>query len=310
MWIDVAYVLPIELAADTLWSPIRKPLLSYFAAEDIAWHEEGATDYGARDLPGPSPNLMDSQIACLNFWWGLAHAGPDSLLSVVQQLVPEAVTVVPPRDHPGAVLLEPEWIGLENYLGERGKKRRRGAYATSADLLVVYEDDPGRRHGILLESKFSETYSGKSLRYSKRGTDRAAVYRPAWSATTCPIRADAGVDLGDVMFDPFDQLMRLQLLAAAMETAHELRMESVRVAWVAPSANLELWERITAPALVARGTRVPEVWRGLLRDPDRFLFASYEALFEAASSRPGAAEWVGWQRERYGWERGCGTEAL
>jgi hypothetical protein len=54
-------------------------------------------------------------------------------------------------------LVEPEWIGKRNYMGERGI-RRRGQYTTSADVLIAYDDSDGHRHGLLVESKYTETY--------------------------------------------------------------------------------------------------------------------------------------------------------
>ena len=283
--LPLRWALHADHATDSLYPPIRDELLAVFGDRDIAWHEERTVAYGHRP-PGPSPNLMDSQTFCLNFWEGLAAEG--GLLAALRGLVPASTL-----EAPVGRLLEPEWIGRRNHLGERGRKRRRGQYATSADMLFSYTRD-GRRHGLLLESKWSERYDGAPMRFTPWGTDRAEIYRPSVER-----HEPLTVPFEPLMVDPFDQLLRLQLLAAAMEEAGELDFETVTVGWVAPRANEELWSELTADL---PGDTVPEAWRSVLRRPDRFVFASYEELFERARSE--APQWAAWMGERYG----LGTE--
>ena len=297
--IPTRWILEISDANETLWPPIADQLVTMFHAENIAWHEEKSKGYGKRPGPGPSPNLMDSQIACLNFWVGLADCGGEAVLAALRVLFPEAHRIIEPRAG-SRVLVEPEWIGLQNYLGEKGSKRRRGEYATSADLLLAFESDANLRVGVLLESKFSESYSGESLRFSKWGTDRVGIYGLEWSRPDSPFSGLA-LELHELMFDPFDQLLRLHLLARAMERNRELGFDRVLVAWVAPRANEAIWSNVTAPALGSLGGTVPEVWRTLLAAPDSFRVAAYEDLFEVARAAVAAGEWADWQDERYGW---------
>lgn len=294
--VPLRWGLPVDQGWRSLYPPIADDLLRTFAADDIAWHDETQDRYGDRYRPGPSPNLMDSQVFCLNFWQALADLGADFLLPAVQQLVPEAVTVEAPRQR----LLEPEWIGLDNPLGEPGR-RRRGQYATSADLLLGWRDASGRRHGLLVESKWSEAYDDSDLRWSRRGTDRAATYRPSWSAAWSPLLPAVAPE--SFMVDPFDQLLRLQLLAAAMQNAGELGFVRVLVGWVAPAANTDLWTSVTAASLRGRGDSVPACWRSLLRDADSFRAASYEQLFTAAQAPPRTDTWAAWMAARYGLEQ-------
>lgn len=293
--LDLAWALPVDRAVESLYPPVAGQLLERFHRDGIDWHDQEQDRYGPRSVPGPSPNLMDSQSFCLSFWVGLAHdAGPDGLLAALQVLLPQACAVEPPLHD----LVEPEWIGLDNPLGERGRARRRGRYATSADLLLAWRDAPGRRHGLLIESKWSESYDGLDLRYSSRGTDRAAIYAPAWTTPWSPIRPQVPPE--QLMVDPFDQLLRLQLLAAAMEQRRELDLQTVTVAWVAPRANSTLWSRITAPVLAGQGATVPDAWRSVLRQPDRFCSAATEDVFDAARTAPGAQAWARWMADRYG----------
>ncbi len=282
-WYRVGWVLEPASAMDSLHPSVADAAVGRFAAEDISWHEEGSDRYGHGT--GPTPNLMSSQVACLNAWLGLEAGGEEPLLAGLRVLVPEADAVLAP--------LEPEWIGLRNYLGER-EPRRRGQYATGADLLVVYGVG-GERRGLLLESKYSEAYGPESLRFSKSGTDRAATYQPHIDVGSTFKR---GARAADLMFDPFDQLLRLQLLAAAMEDAGELDLARVSVGWVAPRSNRPLWEWVHPPKLAGHRT-VDEAWASMLVEPDRFRAAAYEAVVAAAA--PHAPEWARWMGQRYGW---------
>src|SRR6266550_4778028 len=137
---SVPFIFPIGYAAQTLWAPIRDETLETFSREAIVWHEGDSEDYGSRLAPGPSPHLLDSQVACLNFWWGLSKR-PEGLAAVLRAVVPDLARMVPPI--PGGSLLEAEWMGIANYLGEADtpeRPRRRGQYAKSVDLLLGYED--------------------------------------------------------------------------------------------------------------------------------------------------------------------------
>jgi hypothetical protein len=289
------WLLHVDHAAHNLLPSIRGDLVAIFARDGIAWHDGHGAEYGPRQQPGPSPNLMDSQVACLNFWCGLAAASPDALLEVVRAFAPEASRLVAPVA--GGSLLEPEWIGLANHLGERGA-RRPGQYATSADLLVAWEDGAGARHGALIESKYSESYVARDGRFSAQGTDRAEIYAAAvampWSPFTERVVAT------DLLYEPFDQHIRQQQLAAAMEAARELGLHTVRLVHVAPRANRSFHEGITAPSLRGFAT-VAEAWRSVLRRPDRYASLAYEDLFARAASATGTADWTTSLSARYGW---------
>ena len=290
------WLLPIHLAEHNLLPTIRLSLLAQFEADHIAWHDGDHADYGDRAAPGPSPNLMDSQIACLNFWCGLAAASPAALLEVVRMFAPEAERLVAPVAR--GPLVQAEWMGLRNYLGERGQ-RRRGQYATSANLLLAWEESDGVRHGALLESKYSEAYDARSRRFSQRGTDRASIYAGAAMQSWSPL-VD-GVEVGELMVEPFDQHLRQQLLAAAMEAHGELELTTVRLVHVAPRANRAFHEGVTAPALHGAGKTVAEAWSTVLRRPERYVSVAYEDLFARACDQAGAAAWADALRARYGW---------
>jgi len=297
---DAAYILPAEHAAENLWAPIRPAAVRHFAEQDIAWHQEAARGYGERAERGPSPHLLSSQVACVNFWWGLSVA-PAALAAALRSVFPDVRRVVAPVA--GGPLVEPEWIGRKNYLGER-EPRRRGDRTTSADALLAYEDEEGRRHGVLVESKFTESYSLAGPVGGEAGAQkRAAHYRAAFEADGSPLRTDACPPLEALIVEPFYQHLRQQLLAAAMERAEELGFRTVTILHASPRANDSFHETVTVGALAGRGRTVAEVWRSLLRRPDRYRCAAYEDLFAAAvaAGDPAAVGWVEYQRRRYGW---------
>lgn len=291
-----SYVLPAQHATQTLWSPIRAEVLDTFERDQIVWHDVDSEDYGARTMPGPPPHLMSSQVACLNFWWGLSQS-PTVLATVLKTVFPELDRMVPPVA--GGSLIAPEWIGARNYLGEADspeRPRRRGQFTTSADLLLAYEDVTGRRHGIMVESKYSERYVNQRFR-----PDRVALYGPFLDLQTGPIRRDRVVCVDLLLIEPFYQHLRQQLLAAAMEDAHELEFESVSVLHVAPKANRAYHEGITSPSLTKWGNTISAIWVELLRDPSRYRSISYEAAFNTARVAGMSADWIEYQSKRYAW---------
>jgi hypothetical protein len=296
------FILPVEHAELNLWAPIRDEVRAYFRANDVAWHDGDNEDYGRRAAPGPSPHLLDSQVCAVNFWWGLAR-WPAVLAAVLRSVFADVEDVV--AVSPGEPLVVPEWIGRRNYLGERGS-RRRGAYATSADFLVVYVDAAGGRHGLLLESKYTESYEPERWRRtSERGTDRAAIYRAELERPDGPLRDDLGVGIEDLLIEPFDQHLRQQLLARAMEREGESDLRTVTCFHVSPRSNTAFHEGVTSPRLAARAATVGQAWRSLLRDEARYVSAAYEDLFAraAALDDPALAPWVAYQRARYPWAR-------
>jgi hypothetical protein len=238
-------------------------------------------------------------VACLNFWCGLALA-PSALTHVLRDAFPDILSLEPPTPRPE--LLAPEWMGARNYLGEQdspGHRRRRGQYATSADLFLVYRDTRGARHGILLESKYTESYRDARSCADLR---RLGIYRPHIEATTSPIHLPVGLELEELFVEPFYQLLRQQLLAAAMEADKALGLLTVSVLHVSPAANRSFHEELP-PNLAYLGNDVTDVWGSMLKDRSKFRTISYEAAWTRARESD-AAELQGWyeyQEERCQW---------
>ncbi len=137
---------------------------------------------------------------------------------------------------------------------------------------------------VLIEWKYTESYSSKSLAISKNGTDRIKIYQPLLEADDCPIDTQRFVGRFEALFyEPFYQLMRLQLLARAIEKAHWQGVGEVAVLHVAPARNLD-FQRVTSNALKPIGNRVIDVWKELVRVQDRFVSVATEALWSRFST--------------------------
>ena len=294
------FVLPVGYAAYNLWETIRSPALRHFYVQRIAWHD--GQNRGPVEQRHPSPHLLDSQVCAINFWWGLSLS-PSSFAVALRSVFADVDRVVLPSE--SGPLAEVEWVGLESYLGEKGWPSR-GEYATSADLLLAYEDAAGRRHGVLVESKYTESYSRyKWLDKGKSGKSRIKTYAPLFERPDSPIRRDRSLELRDLLIEPFYQHLRQQLLAGGMERERELGFETVTCLHVSPQANRSFQTEMTAPKMKEFGDTVGEAWHAILCEPDRYRSVGYEDLF-AVVTATGDPELVGWekyQRERYGWDQ-------
>lgn len=288
------FCLPRECAEENLFLGIRQSVIAYFAAQEIKWHD-------AQDRR-PSNHLCDSQVCCVNFLFPFANQ-PRALAELLRPLFPTIQEMIP-LEAPGQ-FVSCEWIGQENYLEEtisRNRKRTRGANFTSADAAVMFAHADGRRQIVLIEWKYTEAYSSRSVRRAKSGTDRTTIYARLFERGDCPIRKDLLSGFEDLFFDPFDQLMRQQFLAHEMERAHELGGDVVSLLHIAPTHNRD-FRRVTSPALVHLGDSVTEVWKRLISAPDRFCSVNTEDLFGRFPIErfPEMASWWEYTRARYVW---------
>jgi hypothetical protein len=198
-----------------------------------------------------------------------------------------------------------EWIGKENYLGEkisRNGKRPRGALFTSADAIVAFERKDGKRQVVLIEWKYTESYGGTFLKYAGSGTDRTGIYRHLFEKADCPIEKDILPHFDCLFYEPFYQFMRQQFLANEMEKAHELGADIVSVLHIAPAHNNNFC-RITSPQLKISGQAATSIWKRLVRNKERFISVSTEALFGNLSVKqlPEIKPWREYIYSRYQW---------
>lgn len=287
------FCLPSEHAQENLFPGIRKAALEYFAIHDIKWHDgqDGR----------PSNHLCDSQVCCVNFLFPFA-AKPDALAEILRPVFPMLQEMVVMENGQYVAF---EWIGQENYLGERtfgNGIRTRGANFTSADAAVMFKRTDGKRQIVLIEWKYTESYGGESLRVAKSGTDRTEIYRPLFEQADCPLRKDMLPCFDSLFFEPFYQFMRQQFLAHEMEKARELGADVVSVLHIAPDHNRD-FRKVTSPTLTAFDMTATNVWRRLVRDPESFVSVSTENMFGRLSTErlPGMGEWRNYINQRYPW---------
>jgi len=205
-----------------------------------------------------------------------------------------------------------EWIGQENYLRERvarNGKRTRGANCTSADAAVMFERTDGRKQIVLIEWKYTESYSGLPLQIAKSGTDRTEIYRWLFERDDCPIDKTLLATFDSLFFEPFYQFMRQQFLAKRMEIVGELGASIVSVLHIAPYKNAD-FRKVTSPDLQHLGETAVEVWKKFTCPCGRFLSVSTEELFGSTSAEqlPEMAAWLDYIVTRYPWVRTRGRE--
>lgn len=286
------FCLPRECAEGNLFHEIRTPALTYFARQGIKWHD-------GRDGE-PSNHLCDSQVCCVNFLFPFADK-PNALVELLRPVFP-AMRRVLPMDR--GQLVSFEWIGQKNYLGEKCRtcKRTRGANFTSADAAVMFKRQDGLRQIVLIEWKYTESYGHTWLRFARSGTDRRQIYAWLYEREGCPLDKPLLPCFCDLFYEPFYQLMRQQFLAHEMEKAHELGADVVSVLHIAPAHNHD-FRRVTSPALGCLGDSAIDVWKRLVRTPDRFASVATEELFGRgpADRLPELGAWREYVKQRYRW---------
>lgn len=287
---------PFCLAPDhteeNLMPLIRERALRYFKEHGIKWHDATGD--------GPSTHLADSQVCCVNFLMPLGSS-EQVLLALFKRYFPEIKEVLPMDN---GELVAFEWIGAENYLKEKvrpGEARTRGSMCTSVDAAVMFGTTTGQKIIVLIEWKYSESYTDLSLRYSKNGTDRTTIYQHLWDKESCPINKATVPSFGSLFHEPFYQFMRQQCLASEMELAHELGSDQVYLMHLSPKANTD-FRAITSAALRHLGNTATEVWKHVQKDGTRFLPLYTEDFFDKAvlAKEPALAGYWNYLAARYG----------
>ena len=251
----------------------EKEALDFFEVRKIKWH-------GSQGRPDAS--IVASQVSCVNCLFPFVSS-PESLAIWLQKIYPELAEVLPinaerepPLEDGRQPFLSFEWIGERKYLNERGGGR--GAFQTNADAIVRFRQKDGNLHAVLVEWKYCESdLEPQDLRVSKNGTNRVAIYEPELAKLGCQLR------LGAIQFEclfrlPIYQMMRLQLLASAMQRHREMQADTVSVLHIAPRSNTDLMDTALASDLALDcECSVPAVWSRFV-EPGRFHHFATESL--------------------------------
>lgn len=284
------FCLPPECAEENLFPPIRQSAIAFFREHAISWHQ-------GQDGK-PSNHLCSSQVACVNFLFPFANQ-PEELARLFKAIYPQIERMIPVEE---GQYVSFEWIGGENYLGERTVKsgaRTRGANFTSADAIVLFEDKEKKRKAVLIEWKYTESYGSTYLGISESGTDRREIYKHLFADTEGLIDKALLPNIDALYYEPFYQLMRQQFLAAKMERAHELGADEVGLLHISPEANYD-FKRNTSPKLSGIGGTPTEIWKKLVKMDSRFTSIHTEDLMREFRS-DGMQSWKAYMQERYHW---------
>jgi len=287
-------------SAENLHQSLRNEAIEYFSSRNIQWHD------GKESRMLPSNHLCCSQSCCVNFLFPM-QSNDKLLANVFKGIYSELGTPLPMVDGDisptgGHPYLSFEWIGLSDYLAETRKKpgrRTRGANYTSADFAFRFQRTDGQIQIVLGEWKYTEYYGHEDKGTNQIRLDNyAEAFRRSSGVFIC---RDHELYRG-LFFEPFYQLMRLQLLAQEMEANHEMDADLVTVLHVHPAANKEFTERVTSEYLSTRfpGQGVMSVWNQLV-DQTRFTTISVEYLLQLIGKARSLANpaWVDYLQTRY-----------
>jgi hypothetical protein len=258
------FCVPECYAELSLLPEVRATALGLFTELAIPWHFGVGT--------GPSNHLLSSQVQCVN---ALAQmvTKPDRLIRALGSLL--GISEVLPIEQDRYLTFE--YIGPTDYFGEAPNGVRiRGANCTSVDAAFLCRTTVGPTELILLEWKYTESYSARKPN-TRGDAVRKGRYYDYWSAEDGPILSSL-VGFDDILHEPFYQLVRQQLLAHELEQHKAHGADRVRVLHVLAPANIAYQRSIRQSGLLELGGTVSEAWTRLLRRPDRFLSVD-SALF-------------------------------
>lgn len=287
---------------ENIFEDVRDSALGYFRSRKINWHD------GLEKGSKPSNHLCCSQSCCINFMFPMTYNS--GLLSrIMSQIYPNfGYPLSFNKDerlsnnaYPSVAF---EWIGEFDYLHENERKhmkeRTRGANFTSADFAFRFKRGDGKIQIVMGEWKYTEEYSN-----SYKGIDaRKRNYREAFFKED-GVFDNPSEQLYDSMFyEPFYQLMRLQLLAQEMEAKHEMDADIVSVLHISPNANNGFRNKVTSPWLRKEyaAKDVLGIHESLLKQ-DRFKSMSVEHLLSIINMAAGSDQlkWINYLNTRYGW---------
>jgi hypothetical protein len=298
------HLLALGHEQENLYPSLRGPTgaVRFFSDRKIKWWRSSRSG-DSKGTDGPTRNLANSQIACVNFLLPLADVA--GALAACLRTLDHDVEAVILIEHSGlSSPVEFEWLGLDSTL--EGSAYTRGANATSADAFMLAECTGGSRRAYLLEWKYVEAYAiGQSKGKGRAGETRRKRYHDLYCAADSSFVGQ--VPLDELLYEPIYQIVRLRLLADRMVRRGEFGVSQAKVVVVCPEDNREYRGRITSPKLA---TRLPEnagletAARSLLKDATGFMMTSPKHLAAAVlRSVPGrdVADWYAYHCERYGW---------
>lgn len=267
---------------ENLCPGIRQAAHDFFITRQIAGHGQGAWDV----------SLTSSQVACVNCFYPFIRQ-PEALTAIFRPILGDVAEVLPieaetPFPDGSYPYLTFEWIDRQNRLGEPGTPQR-GRNVTNVDVVLRYRTTAGNCKLVLVEWKYRESYSQKHKQISDHGTDRLTFYAPHFAGHHCQINLTDGLSVTDLMYDPFDQLMRLQLLASIYQRDSEMGASEVVVLLISPRSNHEFHSRVHSPALKVSHKTVSDAWRAVTQPGSFYTYATEDLVPILAANAPNVA---------------------
>lgn len=266
------FCIPLGSAERNLLPEVRDTATALFEAEHIPWHKGVGN--------GPTNHLLSSQVQCVKAL-GQMVDDPARVVAAFRSVldIAEVTQIEPGR------WLTFEYIGPTDYFGEAGKgARTRGSQCTSVDAAFAYRTSTGAAELALVEWKYTESY-GRRTPDPTKDEVRRQRYESALHLGDSPIRRDA-LPFDRFLDEPFYQLMRQQLLAAALERDTGVPFEAVRVVHVHPAENTAYQDSIHHDEHRALGSTVGEVWASLLARPDRYVEVDNSIFLDPTITSP------------------------
>ncbi len=290
----VEYCIPKKYKEENLFEEIRDDAYKFFKDKNIQWHTSGEN------------HLLSSQAFCVNFLFPFAYKDKNNaLVDLFKSIFPGIEKALPIEDD---LLVSFEWETIKkNYLKEYGWNRgKRGSQATYPDAVVRFKQSDGKIRLVLIEWKYTETYSSKFLKYSKNKTDRTKIYQDLFDKKHCPIKKKLLLDnrlcFEDLFYEPFDQMFREQFLANEIEidSESEIRADIVTVLHLGPLKNID-FNRVTNKDLECISDKAIHIWEKLIDNQDRFINFTLEDLFQnfPIEKYPVFSKWWDYMSQRY-----------
>ena len=261
-----------------LWPGIREDAIDYFKDNQIEW-------WDSRE--NPTGHLLSSQIACINHLYFLRQR-PDLVTPILQRINAKI-------HH--ACFIDSGYVEFEKVGSEKlGKEEhlKRGIYCTSIDAFMVGEELSGKRVLILIEWKYTESYSSDSKSKGKSGKTRMEAYKDLLRHEASPITHK---NIPDLYFEPFYQLMRQTLLGWEMVGRNEYGDEDYIHLHIIPTKNNKLKSTITSPGLL--GNNIEEAWKSTIRDPNKYIVLDPKEFLEPIFKRVDSLSITSYLKKRY-----------
>ena len=282
--------------------------LEFFRKRDIKWWRSSRSgDRSAKDgYDGPTRNLASSQVACVNYLLPL-NSIPGALAAFLRCIDEDVEDVVAITEQGGRSSgVEFEWVGWDRPL--EGGPITRGANQTSIDALLVSRIPEGHRV-YLLEWKYTEEYlRPEDKGRGRSGDTRRTRYQHLYQQPGSSFNQTATLD--DFFFEPFYQIMRLQLLADRMRSegvTPDLPVDEAKVIVVCPAANSEYRQVVkTTPLghLFPHLGTVQDAVRATLIDGSSFSVVAPEEIIgklRGSGHEADIQEWLDYHTIRYCW---------